>query len=148
MNNTARHTDKNIKDSAAVKENKNIKTSSFVTSQSVSSMTFKTKVNRTQPPIPVQNIKEKPFACEECNFSANKKNSLKVHKNVKHLKTGHQCSLCNKTHRSRWHMNNHMQSAHGDRICRICDRIFCNRRYLSRLMLSLSHKVKKVMPGS
>ena len=146
VTNTARHTDENNKFTVAAKENKDVENSSLLTSESVCSMTFENKVNLAQPPV--HNLRKKPFACEEGNFSANGKDKLKVHQNVKRLKVGHQCSLCNKSHRSRWHMNNHMQSAHGDRICRICDRIFCNRRSLSKHLLSLSHRVKKGKPGS
>jgi len=56
------------------------------------------------------------FSCDECNFSTARKDKMIVHKNVKHLKIGHQCSVCKKPHGSRWHLNKHMQTAHGDMV--------------------------------
>merc|ERR1719369_2723397 len=59
---------------------------------------------------------DRSFSCDECNFSTARKDKMIVHKNVKHLKIGHQCSVCGKPHGSRWHLNKHMQTAHGDMV--------------------------------
>jgi len=142
--NTAQHAYEFNINSVAVKENKDVEKLTdlpAITNESVCSVSSR---NQSRPSVFHRG--EGPFSCDECNFSTPRSDKMIVHKNVKHLKIGHQCSVCSKPHGSRWHLNKHMQTAHGDRICRICDRIFSNRRSLSKHMLSLSHKARKGMP--
>ena len=60
---------------------------------------------------------EKPYQCDECESKFTRKDKLDGHKNVKHnenyVKIGFECSVCNKAHGSKWHLNKHMERTHN-----------------------------------
>ena len=82
----------------------------------------------------INSARDETLQCNECDYKATFKSSLKVHIQSKHEKIVHKCNDCDYKATFRSSLNIHIQSKHKNILhkCSECEKVFKNKSYMRK----------------